>query len=263
MTGRSTILATICAMAAAGQSGLAPPLVGLVTGRLHELRRVHGVAGNFVPGDAIAGNAGERVFDWAFSGRGGMAKTANQLLLLDAGGNILRASAAPDGNAVFAFDAHGLPALYYFAATAELWRVGAASDTLTPLDPDQFAGEVRAITLNSRRHATLTICRDHRLALIGMDLETGVVRNQGRARIPGCPALLLLPDSHVYAQSDVLVIQAVDGEEHRVKLPGPAQGLRQMGDGWIEIDLSGQDPLALNLGREGGTLFHIPRAESK
>ena len=253
----------LCATGATAQSGLAPPLLGLLTDAQQQIRRAYGVTGNFILGDAVElpSSPGD-IVNWAFSGRAGLLKTANQLLLLSAGAGVVRSSPAPAGNAQFAFDAQGQAALYFLAEPAELWRIGAASDIRTPLDPAQIAGDVRGIAFASQRRATLAICRRNALWLMSVDLAGGAVVSRRPAFIAGCPALALLPDRLIYATPGSLVIRTSDGDEHRVKLPEPAKNLRLIGDGWLEI-ATAHDSLALRLDGESGTLYRFPGAPRK
>ncbi len=255
-------LLTLLNMAAASAQ-LAPPLLGLVTDAQQQIRRAYGVTGNFILGDAVElqGSPGE-VVNWAFSGRAGLLKTATQWLLLSASGGTVRSSPAPPGNARFAFDAQGEAALVILAESAELWRIGAASDIRTPLDPAQIAGGVRAIAFAGERQATLAVCRHNALWLMSIDLAGGSVVSHRPAFVAGCPALALLPDRLIYATPGSLVIRASDGDEHRVKLPSPAKNLRLIGDGWMEIETA-RETLALRLDGESGTLYRFPGAPRK
>jgi hypothetical protein len=260
MMYRIILLAMLGAASAAAQ--LAPPLLALVTDAQQQIRRAYGVTGNFILGDAVEPKSLGDVVNWAFSGSAGLVKTANQLLLLSADAGIVRASQAPAGNAHFAFDADGRDALVFLAEPAELWRIGAASNIRTTLDPTQIGGDVRAIAYAGQRLATLAICRRNRLWLASVDLAGGSVVSRRPSFIAGCPALALLPDRLIYATPGSLVIRLSDGEEHRVKLPEPAKSLRLIGDGWLEI-ATAHDSLALRLEGESGTLYRFPGAPRK
>ncbi len=259
MIYRTWFLATLWAACASAQSGLAPPLLGLVTDAQQQIRRAYGITGNFVLGDAVAF---PETVNWAFSGHAGLLKTADQVVLLSASAGVVRRSSAPTGDAQFAFDAHGQPALYFLAEPAELWRIGAKSDVRIALDPNQIAGEVRSIALAGSRRATLAICRDNALWLLSIDLASGSVMSRRNAAIAGCPALVLWSDRLVYATPGSIVIRTSDGFEHRVKLPEPAKTMRLIGDGWMEMETAGQS-LALRLNGESGVLFRFPGAQRK
>jgi hypothetical protein len=251
----------LCAAGAVAQSGMAPPLLGLVTDSQQQIRRAYGVTGNFILGDAVEIPSSGEVVNWAFSGRAGLLKTVKQLLLLSASAGIVRSSPAPAGNAQFAFDAHGQAALVFLAEPAELWRIGAMNDIRTPLDRAQIAGDVRGIVLAGQRRATLAICRDNAIWLTSVDLVGGFVVSR-RPAIAGCPALVLLADRLIYATPGSLVIRTSDGFEHRVKLPSPAKSLRPVGEGWIEIEFA-QERLGLKLTGDSGTLYRFPGVQRK
>ncbi|MGI8990207.1 MAG: hypothetical protein ACR2I2_11580 [Bryobacteraceae bacterium] len=123
------------ACAAVGQS-LSAPRAGFMLDRSHRIRPVFGMAGNFVLGEALAGE----VLSLAFSGKSGLAKTETQLLLLDRDAATIQAFDAPPGKSLFAFHADGTPAYCYFEATGDLARIG--PDGLEPLEhpvlPDGF-----------------------------------------------------------------------------------------------------------------------------
>ena len=90
------------------------PSAGFIRDRAGMLRRVDGVAGSFVVGEAIASG----VISAGFFGAVGFAKTAAEVLLLDERGSIVGRLPAPGGSAEFVFSPD--PAVY-FIETGDLW----------------------------------------------------------------------------------------------------------------------------------------------
>jgi hypothetical protein len=257
MIQRFCVLALAWTAISSAQSGLSPPLLGLVQDHNQILRLVHGIAGNFLLGGAIQPrNDPEVALNWAFSGRAGMVKTADHLLLLDGNGAVARSSAVPN-SALFAFGTHGKDALYFIPETGELWRVGPQFDVRAPFSLDR--GEnARSIAIDGQSRATLAVCRGNELKLLSVDLTARTVARERDVGIHACPILLLLPDKLLYSQGEILVVRANDGEERRVKLPNRIGSFRQMGDRWIEIK-AGTELFALQLTPGIPRLFRLPQ----
>ena len=119
------------------QSGITPPLAGIVRGADNKVRALAGVPGNFLaplPG-------GEEAVGYAFSGRFALRKTANEILTLDADGKIVTRLPAPAGPALFAFHPAGEPALAWFPDIREMWRLGPVPERV----PFEFDGDIFSI----------------------------------------------------------------------------------------------------------------------
>ncbi len=102
-----------CVVAAAllGQTA-ATPVAGIVLGGNGQLLCINGVLGNLLPGIPFGNQQG--VVAAGFGMAGGLVKTADALLVLDAAGAVQSQIAAPPGAAVFGLDASGKPAYVYF-----------------------------------------------------------------------------------------------------------------------------------------------------
>jgi hypothetical protein len=75
------------------------------------------------------------------------------------------------------------------------------------------------------------------------------------------PILLGQDGTLLLAVADGLVVRMPGGGERRLALPGPAWGLAQIGEGWIEVRLAdGKGRLALRLLGDGEELHQLPEA---
>jgi hypothetical protein len=79
-----TALALLAGVARA-QSGLTPPQVGFMQDAANSFRPVYGIAGNFLPGDAVTG----KVVSAAYSGSYGLVKTSSAIIVTDRTGSIV------------------------------------------------------------------------------------------------------------------------------------------------------------------------------
>jgi hypothetical protein len=202
--------------AAALAQSFTPPLAGIARDSRNQVRRIYGVAGSFIVSRTPLAEARSA----AFSGRFGLLKTEDAVVTINEDGEVLGSAAAPEGDALFAFDARGFPALAYFPATLELRE----------LKPD---GETRRLALDGVLSISPTgvlLLRDRRLWRLA---------NGGMAPVSADefdeppPALLLADGTVIYASGATLVIATLDGSERRLTLGEPCRRLEQMAADWV------------------------------
>ena len=252
---RTLAILLLSAVAAAAQSGLLPPQVGFVRDSTGSVRPVVGIRANFMLGDPLLDN----VRSAAFSGRSGLVKTDQEIIVFDTEGRILGRQPAPPGEALFAFAGDGLPALAYLVETKELYRQRGAGLTPVPWSPLRVDGEVLALASLRGGLIALVIRGEDALWLSWLVAESGEVRFE--ALLPGVSAPVLpRPDgSLLYADGNEVVIRASDATERRVPLPLRAAGFQQMGEGWIHVLAeTGGAGLALRLAADGEYLHRLP-----
>lgn len=243
------------ALAAPAQSGLGAPLVGWLRDQGGSLRPVIGIRANFILGDSVL----EDVHSAAFSGRSGLVKTGEEIIVMDQQARIVDRQPAPPGEALFAFAGDGLPALVFLPETRELYRQRRRGLAPVAWSPLQVDGEVRAIALVAGAYVWLVTEREGALWLTRVTARDGQVRFE--AMLPGISApVLLRPDGAlIYADGDELVVRAFDATERRVPLPVRVTGFEQMGEGWIHIlGGPGSSGLALRTTADGESLYHLP-----
>src|SRR6185503_15572308 len=264
---RTVIFLAVVATAAA-ESNFTAPLVGVARDHQQQLQLVYGIAGNFV----VKGAAARGVLNVAFSGYGGLAKTDTQLLMLNASGAVIRAVAAPRGNALLAPPSSRSRGLYFFTETAELWQPAARADRKVPLESLMLAGRVIALEAldAAGRYAELAVCRETALWLLRVELDTGhLVRERmavGAIGENACQSgsLLLLNRNLLLATRQELILQDANGEERRLQYPSRPSGdvaIRQIGETWIEAEIPGEAPLLIRLTGDGEKIYRLPAAE--
>jgi hypothetical protein len=124
------LVGTALALCCAAQ--ISDPRIGFVRDRAGDLRPVYGVAGAFVLGDSIQSG----VLSAAFNGSGGLAKTADELLVFREG-KLTERFAAPEGAASFGFDSQGKPDWVRFANGSCLrWKGATAESGDCPAEPE-------------------------------------------------------------------------------------------------------------------------------
>jgi hypothetical protein len=240
-----TLSIGLCAMSLAAQTAFSPPLIGVFTDTRQQMRRVYGIAGNFIVGGAERRN----ILAAAFSGRSGMIKTANEVLVLDERGQVVWSMAAPAGPALFAFNSDGSPALTYFPATRQL----RTAELPVPLDP--FEGEILALGIASGE-AKLAFRRDGELWMAHLDVDSGHLAAVEKLASQASGPVLLLPDP-VVAEGKELRI----GLDRRLRFPAAIQTMQQIGDGWIAISLADGTFRIVRLAEDGAQIYSLPAVE--
>lgn len=236
----------------AAQSRLEAPWLGLLDDSAGALRPLYGVAGNFVPGEALVQGA----ISVACTERWALVKLERQVILMEAGGSVRARWEAPPGEALFAFTAEGDPALVYFSQTGELNGIGPeAPAPLALKDPPVAVGSL------DQERAVLIVRREQGLMWQTLRLASGQVEQESLLAPEGGPAVLLPGPLVVYAQGAELRVQA-GGGERRLRLPWPAERLRQLSDRWVEIVPSGAaGRMALRVDEESLTLYRLPEVK--
>lgn len=240
----------LCVMPAFAQSAIAPPLLGIMRDSGNQLRRVFGVAGAFALSDAEQRD----ISGVAFSGRFGLVKTGSQVLVLDERGAVVRSLPAPQGKALFAFDAAGRPGLCYFLDTAELWRI--KSDGV--LDVLHLTtANVLAIALTDAERAKLVVYRDNGLWLVTRSVETGALETEEPLSGLSGPALFFKDGALIHSEADALI-----WNERRIRLPSRAETLERMGEEWILVGQRNALTLAVRLNGREVKSYRLPAVEA-
>ena len=234
---------------ASAQPAIAPPRIGFVLDKANAVRPVFGVAGSFTLGDSI----GSDVVSGSFLGSFGFAKTDSAIAVFDQDGQILYATDAPIGPALF-----GSHLAYLVQAKMLLRWTGT---TLEPVDL-RLDGEVLSIAQQDSGHAAAIVRREDGLRLVRFSVDSGAI--EGQSAIPGIdgPVLLLHDGGFVFQNPDGIVIRRPDGSEIPLaaRLSRLVQ-LQSMGSGWIQIADSGGLQLAVDIrpGRE--QIYQLPEAQ--
>jgi hypothetical protein len=254
---RSVIFFLFGVTAAVAASNLSAPLVGLARDASGTLHPVHGVAGSFVVRGAIAGDA----LDWAFDASGGLMKTANELRVLDARGNVIARRSAPGSEVVLN------PRYAFFPETGELWRA-AQNDHGITLQSAAVGGRVMALGPADQRRIVLAACRADQLWLLTFDITNGALNREsapgGEIGEQACravhgAALLVLEDRLLLATAHEIVIQTSTGRERRVPIPrNHAAQIHRAGEHTVEIEVSGSPSFVLRLAADGERLYELP-----
>ena len=107
------VLLSVCCLLA----DLHAPVAGVIRDRHGNLRQILGASGAFVAGESLATG----IVSASFSGKLGLAKTEDELIIFDAT-HVIERRACPEGPALFRFDEQGRPASVHFLSTDEHWR---------------------------------------------------------------------------------------------------------------------------------------------
>jgi hypothetical protein len=246
-------LSTACLAGAlvCGQPVLAPPQVGIIQDSNHSLRRMLGLAGNFVLGDAL----GEGVVSSAFSGSFGMVKTDTSILVLDRDGQLLCNTDAGAGPAFFAFSNEGVPALVYLPKSQVLLQW--ASDHLepAPFSADQIGGVVLAIAVDG-----LIVKRDDGVWLVDLS---------GASQLPipafDGPVLMRSDGSLLYATADGFLLHHPQGPDQAIGGTGIQPGsliFEQMGKDWVHVtEQNSTRHFALRLTPGSEQVYQLPESQ--
>jgi len=239
--------------AAFAQSALMPPLAGLIRDAENRLRPVFGVAGSYTAGDARM----EGVSSLAFHGRGGLAKTADSVWVLDEHGRAVERLDAPAGEAMFAFGPDGAPAFIYYRETSEIETFRGSRRTL------ELPG-VAAIGSDGSGKAQVLFVQDGRLWLASLSEDA----------TPG-PFVPVSPDEFASPPPALLpaggVVSFVSGRElvlmhgtsvRRLELPGVCVRLEQMSEDGLILRLETGPALAVRgVAGEAVRIYRLPEAK--
>ena len=234
---------------AAAQPAISPPQIGFVLDKTNAVRPVFGVAGSFTLGDSI----GSDVVSGAFLGSFGFAKTSSAIAVFDRDGQILYATDAPPGPALFGSQ------LAYLTQTRLLLRW--TGTTLEPISLP-FDDEVLSIAQPDSAHASAIVRRDDGLWLVRSSLDSGAIEVQ--SAIPGvdAPVLILDDGGFVFQNQDGIVIRRSNGSEIPLaaRLSEPVQ-IQSMGNGWLQITDAGGPRLAVDIRQGREQIYQLPEAQ--
>lgn len=256
-----TFLLSLILAAPTWSQTLSPPAIGFVQDGAHQVRPVHGVAGNFVVGSG----APQFAVTSASSGSFHLIKTDSALLTLDPRGQIIASMNAPDGPALFAFSQDGTPSLAYLASTNTLLQWTGAGFEAATFHP-AFAGNGAVVCIASPdvAHAAFLLQRRDGLWDLRVSLATGDVDAQSALMGVNAPALMLPSGAIVFAadlrrSGQSIVIRRPDGSETRLPAELPdAISFQQMGDGWVELRGLGAHPLAIRTATGHERVYRLP-----
>jgi hypothetical protein len=252
------ILVTLSIMAGVAYAQtLAPPQVGFMQDAANSFRPVYGIAGNFLPGNVVAGG----VISAAYSGSFGLFKTSSAIVVTDQAGSIVASHAEPDGPALFAFTRTGEPALAYIPAANTLLAWDGAAFDPVPFDPTALtASAVLSIAAPHSGHAAMIVQREDGLWDVRVPLATGEIDAQ--TAVPGVtpPMLMLANGGLVYSDVNGIVLRSSDGTERHIKAQLPASfALQQMGDGWMQLrDLGSSQQFAIRITPNREQYYQLP-----
>lgn len=246
-----TLLLILWGTAALAQSAFTPPLVGLFRDSQNRLRPVHGVAGSFLAGDPRL----DDISSLAFSGRAGMAKTADSVVLLNAQGHAGERLDAPPGDALFAFDCDNAPAFIYFRETGELRSLRGSRRVL------DLPG-VAAIGAGGGGEARVLFLQDGRLWLAALfGGVPGAFTPVSFDEFTSLPPALLRADGGVVFVSGLDLVIRNGENERRVVLPGRYVGLEQMSEEWLLLRPEAGPALAVRLLENEERIFQLPEVQ--
>jgi hypothetical protein len=248
MKTRLTAFLSICAAAVLAQPAIAPPSVGMVRDSAGSVHVVNGIAGNLVIDDTGISNA----VSTAFSGSAGLIKTDTELLVLDASYQVAARYDAPSGEALFAFNASGAPALAYYSGT--LFRFSGGN-----LEPVNWSGDAVAIATAGRRSASVLVRRDDQLWNVRVSLPSGDLENEALLAGVSGPAALLPDGAVVYIDQNDIVVRDGTGAERRIAAGIQVGYFEQMGKDWIALrEADGGRLFALRIRWQGLDLYQVP-----
>jgi hypothetical protein len=245
------------AVSASAQPAIAPPQVGFMQDTAGSLRPVYGLAGNFLTGEPIA----EGVISAAYSGSFGWAKTDSAVIVTDSQGQVIAASDAPEGPALFAFARDGKPALAYLFTFNSLLQWTGATLTPVPLDWAALAADaVLSIAVPDPDHAAMLVQRNDGIWDVRILLATGEVDSQTALPAVTPPACMLASGDVVSSDDDGLVVQKANGSLVHIAARLPDSfSLQQMGDRWLQLrDLANGSQFAVRISKDREGFYALP-----
>ena len=250
---RAVLILLTVAVIASGQSGIVPPLAGLVRDPGGNLRPVLGVAGSFITGGILS----TQVESVSFSGDLGFVKTADSIQVLDAAGGLISEQTAPPGPALFAISPCGREAVAFLPATGEWWRWSHGGFRPLSVEPDLAGSDVLALALPARDRLSLVIRTGGATSLAELQLRTGWVHAGAPLDGASVPALLRADGTLLFTWDDALSLRTATGEQRRIELSCTPAGIAEMGREWIHIT-SECGQFALRLSAEGDEIYRLP-----
>jgi hypothetical protein len=226
-----TLLAfAILAASALAQSTMQTPQVGFAAIAGGEVRPVFGVAGNFILGPSVAGNARSE----AFSGLVGILKTDSSLIAFDPKGNVLANAAAGPGLALFAFSSGGA-ALAYIPSTNSLFEWFGGRFATLSVRPDA-SDNMLAIAFRNEYEATLIVRRSNGIWEIQLPLGRNRAPSQKALTGVSAPVLALASGQLLFTDANGIVVRNPDNSEVHIPAHLPARSsLQQMNADWVQL----------------------------
>ena len=244
---------------ASAAAQIRPPQLGFAGAADGSVRPVYGVAGNFILGPSITGEAvAGHVVSQAFSGSLGLLKTESSLAAFDAQGKLLATTDAAAGPALFAFSLDGLTALAYVSSSDTLveWRAGQLVTMPFSPEPDT----ILAIALPNPLEASLIVQRPDGIWELRFLLTRAGVVSQKALMGVTAPVLALASGELIYSDANGIVLRNPDNSEVHIAGRLPAKfSLQQMDSNWVQLsDLATPRRFAIRVssGREG--FYELP-----
>lgn len=247
-------LVSICLLlAATGRAQISAPEAGCVVDREGALRPLYGMAGIFVPGEAVTPG----VISAACSDRLALVKTEYELELRDAQLHLIARWPAPGGPARFAFPTTGMGALVYYPQTGDLVRINGNR----PPRPLAFAlpDEVLAIASPDSTHV-MAVVSGGGIRLVRVSLSNGAIDQETEIAGGSGPAWLHRDGTLVYGDGAEVVMVRPGGSPRRWTLPAPASAICQVDEHLAGIVLDKGAPAVLTLEEGRERLLRLPEA---
>jgi hypothetical protein len=242
---------TLC-LAANAAAQIRPPQLGFAGTVDGTLRPVYGVAGNFVLGPSITGEAvAGKVISEAFSGSVGLLKTESTLVAFDGQGHVLATTDAAAGPALFGFSPDGATAIAYVASSNTLvkWKAGQLVTMPFRLEPDI----VLAVSVSSTLEASFIVQREDGIWEVASASQRALVGVTA-------PVLALASGELIYSDAKGIVLRKPDNSEVHIAGRLPAKfSLQQMDRNWVQLsDLATPRRFAIHVlsGHEG--FYQLP-----
>jgi|GEM_PF-2197164 hypothetical protein len=244
----------------AAQSGIYPPLAGMIKDNNGILRPVFGTTGNFVVGNGIASG----VVSVAFDGNHGLAKMPTSLLIIGSNGLPVCELPAPQGVALLALGANLGRDLVYYPETSELVYLRGCDASPEILPKPGVGGEILSLALTGEGSARVIFNLDGGCWLAEISLFTGVVIQQSYLGELESPVLLGQNGALAFMREGDLVVRTRNAIERHYKIGAPVNKINQIGTDWLTLELATQDNepgvrFALRLVAEGDErLYRLP-----
>jgi hypothetical protein len=236
-----------------GQSGIGPPLVGLVRDSGGNLRPVLGVAGSFITGNILS----TQVESVSFSGDLGFVKTTESIKVFDVSGGLISEQTAPPGPALFAISPAGREAVAFLTATGEWWRWSRGEFRPFEVEPGLAGAEVLSLAMPARDRLSFVLRTGGATSLSELSLRTGRVHAGPPLDGVSAPLLLRADGTLLFTSAGELVLRSAGGEQRRIGLNCAPAGIAEMGRGWIHV-ASECGQFALRLSGGADEIYRLP-----
>jgi hypothetical protein len=237
-----------------GQSGLLAPRAGVVRDAEGALRAVWGIRGNFVVGAPAIETTSA-----AASGRFVMATSGTEILVLDAGLELLASQPSPGSAVLFAFTPEGDPMLVHVPSSGATYRWTRSALAKVGWRPDGLEGTPVALAASGPGTVAIILDLGGSSWLVRRSIRDGRVLSQ--ATLPGvsAPVYLHHDGTLLFVDQRDLVVRNAGGIEQRLPLPDDISRFEQMGANWVHLcSAGGSAGFAVHLEPGGSKLFHLP-----